>query len=171
MYIPTDHHAINKEDETESGFLNLAHSAICGGISGVFDKFLGPYVLLERQNLEEMLHKLAQEEDTTSEGDSGGGAYGNVYGSSTSMFVFIKNSIKRCTGLTTGQTFLSLSKEFKTCMQQYVEMLRGRCPPAVPGSGQQVTYKLPPGAEIGRYLCSTQIRMKTSWAVVLCFHK
>jgi hypothetical protein len=149
MYIPTDHNAINKEDESESGFLALANSAICGGITGIFDKFLGPYVLLERQNLEEMLQKLSQEEDTTSEEVGGGGsAYGNVYGSSTNMFVFIKNSIKRCTGLTTGQTFLSLTKEFKGCMQQYMEMLRNRCPPPV-NTGGQVTYKLPPGAEVG----------------------
>eukprot|EP01038_Epipyxis_sp_PR26KG_P011126 gene11126-14933_t len=155
MYVPTDHNAINEEDETESGFLALAHASIVGGISGVFDKFLGPYVLLERQNLEELLTRLSQEEDTTSEGVgmSGGGYgssaktnFGNVYGSSSSMFVFIKNSIKRCTALTTGQTFLSLSKEFKACMQQYVELLRNRCPQ---GSGNPPVYKIPPGGEVG----------------------
>ena len=30
-------------------------------------------------------------------------AYGNVYSSASSMFVFIKNSIKRCTALSNGQ--------------------------------------------------------------------
>ena len=60
MYVPTDHNALNVEDEEESGFLCLAHAAIGGGISGVFDKFLGSYVLLERQNLEDMLQRLAQ---------------------------------------------------------------------------------------------------------------
>ena len=68
MYIPTDHTALNQEDESESGFLTIANAAISGGISGVFDKFLGLYVLLERQNLEDMLYRLGQEEDTTSEG-------------------------------------------------------------------------------------------------------
>lgn len=145
MYIPTDHDAINQEDETESGFLHLANTAIAGGISNVFDKFLGSYVLLERQNLEDMLLRLSQEEDTTSssssaaagmgiEGNSsssGSSHIGNVYGSSTSMFVFIKNAVKRCTALTKGQTFLTLCKEFKTCMIQYVELLRNRCPPAI----------------------------------------
>jgi hypothetical protein len=29
-------------------------------MSGVFDKFMGSYVLLERRNLEELLQKLAQ---------------------------------------------------------------------------------------------------------------
>jgi hypothetical protein len=55
-------------DETESGFLKLAHDAIVGGISNVFDKFLGSYVLLERQNLEDLILKLSQEEDIASEG-------------------------------------------------------------------------------------------------------
>ncbi|KAJ1418318.1 Vps53-like protein, partial [Ochromonadaceae sp. CCMP2298] len=91
MYIPTDHTAANKEDETGSGFIALAHSTI-SGVSGVFDKFLGSYVLLERQNLEDMLHRLSMEEDTTAEGAglAGTSSNGNVYGSSTSMFVFIK---------------------------------------------------------------------------------
>ena len=178
MYVPTDHNAIKREDETESGFLALANNAISGGISGVFDKFLGSYVLLERQNLEEMLQRLGQEEDTTSEGMDLGSAssssnntnYGNVYGSSTSMFVFIKNSIKRCTALTRGQTFLSLCKEFQTCMHEYVTMLRNRCPPAVivgGGGGMSLTgggtqtpsssvYRLPPGSEIAIcYLINT----------------
>lgn len=55
------------------------------------------------------------------------------------MFVFIKNSIKRCTALTTGPTFLSLSREFKTCFQNYAESLRGRCPPL---SGQPLICKV-----------------------------
>jgi hypothetical protein len=146
MYVPTDHTAISNEDEESSGFVKLAQSAIAGGITGVFDKFLGSYVLLERQNLEELLNRLSIEEDTTSneEGDESG--VGNVYGSSMNMFVFIKNSIKRCTALTTGQTFLSLIKEFKTCMLQYGEMMRKRCPIPV---GHPPAYKLLPGAEVG----------------------
>lgn len=79
--------------------------------------------------------------------------YGNVYGSSMSMFVFIKNSIKRCTALTNGQTFLSLSTEFKSCMAQYADMLKGRCPSGV---GSPPVYKLNPGGEISIcYLINT----------------
>ena len=147
-----------------------------GGISGVFDKFLGSYVVLERQNLEDMLLRLSQEEDTTSEGVSMGSStntnYGNVYGSSTGMFVFIKNSIKRCTALTKGQTFLLLCKEFQNCMIQYVAMLRNRCPTvsgsstssmssmSLTGGGSSSSnttyYKLPPGTEVGMcYLINT----------------
>ena len=39
--------------------LGLAHAALRGGLSAVFDKFLGAYVNLERSNLEEMLAKLS----------------------------------------------------------------------------------------------------------------
>jgi hypothetical protein len=107
-------------------------------------------VVLERQNLEEMLARLGQEEDTA-QGDGEGGESssssggGNVFGSSMSMFGYIKTSIRRCTALTTGQTFLSLTKEFKICIQQYVEMLRLRCPPSIGLTG---LFKLPPGQEV-----------------------
>jgi hypothetical protein len=141
MYIPTDHSAVNQEEETESGFLGLAHTAIAGGISGVFDKFLGSYVLLERQNLEEMLRKLSQEEDTADASDT----LGHVFASSTHMFVFVKKSVKRCTAFTTGQTFLALSDELRSCLRQYISMLRNRCPPEI--STNPPVFRLPPGGE------------------------
>jgi hypothetical protein len=137
-------------------FLLLANSQISGGISGVFDKFLGCYVAYERMTLEELLHKLSREEDSADndEDGSGGGRsrHGNVLASSTSMFVFIKNAIKRCTQLTVGQTFLSLTKEFKACMIQYVELLRNRCPTGIvqmgAPAGSPSVYRLSPGMEI-----------------------
>lgn len=118
------------DDEEEHKFLVKAQTMLKGGVSYGFDRFLGRYVLLEKNNLEEMLKRLSQEEDTAQTAGDGSNSTGsgNVYGSSISMFVFIKNSIKRCTALTTGQAFLSLTKEFKSSMQQYAEMLRTRCP-------------------------------------------
>ena len=114
-------------------------------VSAVFDSFLGPYVSLERGNLEEMLQRLSSEEDTTTSSGEGGNAKMNIYGSSASMFVFIKNSIKRCTALCTGTAFLALTKEFKHCMQQYGESLRLRLP--IPSGIQSPVYKLATGAE------------------------
>lgn len=141
MYIPTDHSAANKDDETESGFLTLANSVINGGISSVFDKFLSSYVTLEKNNLEEMLASMGQEEDATGEGQGNRSTGGNVYSSSTNMFVFIKNSIKRCIALTNGQTFFALSEEFRICMRKYVIMLKNRCPPEI--SSNPPVYRLP----------------------------
>jgi len=158
MYIPTDHSAVNVDDVEESGFLRLAQEAISGdkgSSSSVFDRFLGSYVLLERQNLEDMLLRLSEEEDTADSADSASKG-NNVYGSSMSMFVFIKNSIKRCTAFSKGVTFLALSKELKTCMHQYVGLLHKRCPAAekipsvFPAGGAATTfYPLPTGAEKG----------------------
>jgi hypothetical protein len=76
MCIPTDHSALDVSKEEDTSFLALAHAAICGGLSGTFDKFLGCYVQLERQNLEDMLKRLSMEEDTAEEGAAlGGGAH------------------------------------------------------------------------------------------------
>lgn len=123
---------------------------ITASVSCEFDRFLGPYVLVERQNLEDMLRRLEVEEDQTRENETSRNSSDGsapVYGSSMNMFAFIKGSIKRCTALTNGQTFLSLCKEFKTCLQQYNESLRGRCPIAQMASGTPV-YKLQPGDEV-----------------------
>jgi hypothetical protein len=145
MYIPTDHDAENSQDETESGFLGLAHAAISGGLSGVFDKFLGSYVTYERQQLEEMLATVSAAEDVTSNEGSSQGSL-NVYGSSTNMFLFIKKAISRCITLTTGNSFLALTEEFRQCIMEYISMLKNRCPPEV--SSNPPVYKLPPNGEL-----------------------
>ena len=140
-----------REDEDELEYVRHAQRTISGDISGSFDKFMGSYVLLERQNLEELLQRLSKEEDTANNDERQDRRDNNVYGSSMSMFVFIKNSIKRCTALTNGQTFLSLTNEFKACMQKYTQVLRTRCPQPV---GQ--VYRLPVGSEVAIcYLINT----------------
>ncbi len=120
-------------------------------LSSVFDQFLGGYVLMERKSMDEMLHKLLQEDEITramgtETTTSGGTTNCNVYNSSMNVFVFIKNSIKRCTALTNGTTFLSLSKEFRACLRYYAEALRGKCP-APYSHGPPPLYRLPAGAE------------------------
>lgn len=119
----------NKEQQDELKFLKDVYDVLKSGLSDSYDNFLNSYVLLERSNLEEMLEKLNSDEEIT--GNNSEHANGLVYGSSIAMFAFIKNSIKRCTALTNGQTFLALTKEFKTCMQKYAELLRSRCPIAM----------------------------------------
>lgn len=111
-------------------------------VSAEYDNFLSSYVSLERQNLDEMLEGLKQQEDTVVKTEEeeystitktktntpiSGVSKANVYDSSIQMFVFIKNSIKRCTTLTTGNTFLALSYEFKRSLKQYSESLKAKC--------------------------------------------
>lgn len=114
---------------------------IRSAISDEYDRFLGSYVVLERQNLEEMLDTLRAAEDTVADAQDKdkeqddyaapsravtGVSRTNVYDSSIQMFVFIKNSIKRCTTLTTGVTFLSLSHEFRHALRRYHESLKSK---------------------------------------------
>ena len=120
---------------------NHANVKTINSFSGVFDKYLEPYVKLERNNLNELLERLEKEEDiTTTSGATGVSSENDsIYGSSSNMFVFIKNSIKRCTALTNGVTFLSLTNEFKVAMLKYVESLRMRLP--IPSGIQNPVYK------------------------------
>eukprot|EP00599_Poterioochromonas_sp_BG-1_P000498 CAMPEP_0173136522 /NCGR_PEP_ID=MMETSP1105-20130129/2534_1 /TAXON_ID=2985 /ORGANISM="Ochromonas sp., Strain BG-1" /LENGTH=500 /DNA_ID=CAMNT_0014048721 /DNA_START=128 /DNA_END=1627 /DNA_ORIENTATION=- len=161
MYIPTDHDAENREDETESGFLGLAHTAISGGLSGVFDKFLGSYIAYERQQLEDLLLKMSKEEDVANEEEDSHSSSTsskplNVYQSSTNMFLFVKKSIARCVTLTTGQSFLALTEEFQQCMFEYISLLKSRCPPEMTGSLPIPVFKLPPNGEVTMaYLINT----------------
>ena len=145
------------EDEEN---ITLSRLAVIDGelsVSAVFDDSLGPYVLMERRNLEEMLVKLAQEEDREGlkSGEGGSGSVSTsgskVFASSMGMFVYIKNSIKRCTTLTTGNAFLLLSKEFRACLIKYAESLRARCPSPTMVQGQAV-FKISPITEVLIYI-------------------
>jgi vacuolar protein sorting-associated protein 53 len=117
MYVPSYEQTITKEMQDDAYFLELMVMALGGGISGVFDKFLTSYVLLERSNLEELIEKLSREEDNAAEA-SGANVQQHVLESSMSMFVFIKNSIKRCTALSCGQTLLALTQ---VCINEPME--------------------------------------------------
>jgi hypothetical protein len=44
------------------------------------------------------------------------------------MFDYIKKSLKRCSTFSNGNTLLSLSMEFRICLQQYAESLSFRLP-------------------------------------------
>ena len=92
-----------------------------------FDLFLGPYIMIERQNLEDMMAKLLKEE----EANPNAGAVTRTietFDSSRKMFEYIKSSLKRCTMFSSGTALISLSKEFRMCLQNYADSLRHRCP-------------------------------------------
>ena len=63
--------------------------------------------------MEEMMSRAMGEEDVDRDGTL------PVFASSVSMFVYVKSSVKRCTALTTGQTFFNLQKAFKECLGNY----------------------------------------------------
>ena len=129
-------------------------------ISPMFDEYMGPYVLLERRNLEAMIRSLASQDDAAlaakmaaSLADTKGQEKVAVhYESAPRMFEAIKGSMKRCIALTTGQPFVSLSKQYRNCIALYANALKSRCPnpiQAVKGPGQSgLSYKISPEDEM-----------------------
>jgi hypothetical protein len=118
---------------------------IMGALSSVFDPFMGPYIEFERGKLEEILRSAPQadEEGIDHEGKV------PVFSTSISMFVYIRNSIQRCTRLTTGQTFFKLFKAFKACLGDYARNLQAKFPPSA-GTGVLGTnqYKITEGGQL-----------------------
>lgn len=89
---------------------------IVGLLSGVFDPFMGPYVALERRNLDDLI-SAASRAATSGDDDVDRDRKLPVFSTSVNIFVHIKNSIQRCTKFATGQTFFDLHEEFKTCLR------------------------------------------------------
>jgi len=115
-----------------------------GSVSGVFDRYMMPYILLERKNMKDMMVKVRTEERVSRD------AQLPVFGSSVDMFVYIKNSIRRCTALSTGETFAKLFAEFQTCLDDYAGTLQGKLPAPTTSStylGQGEVYRLAPEQE------------------------
>lgn len=98
-------------DEMEGSF-----PAIIGLLSGVFDPFMGPYIAFERRNLDDLI-SAASRTPSAADDDIDRDRKLPVFSSSVNIFVYIKNSVQRCTKLTTGQTFFDLHEEFKSCLR------------------------------------------------------
>lgn len=90
--------------------------AIVGMLSGVFEPFMGPYIAFERRNLDDLI-KTAARTTGPSDDDIDRDRKLPVFSTSVNIFVYIKNSIQRCTKFTTGQTFFDLHNEYKSCLR------------------------------------------------------
>lgn len=90
--------------------------AIVGMLSGVFEPFMGPYIAFERRNLDDLITAASRTTGSTDD-DIDRDRKLPVFSTSVNIFVYIKNSIQRCTKFTTGQTFFDLHQEFKTCLR------------------------------------------------------
>ncbi|KDO27726.1 hypothetical protein SPRG_07353 [Saprolegnia parasitica CBS 223.65] len=93
-----------------------------GVLSRTFDPYMTAYVALERKNMEAMLHEVMGSELVDRNGAL------PVFSSSVNMFAYIRNSVKRCTALTNGQTFFDLHLEFKHCVSLYAQRLLAKLP-------------------------------------------
>ena len=134
----------------DDGNLNEAEFLSPLSINESFDMYLGPYVHLERTNLERLMESLLKDEQSVANDETSILATGKQsFGSSQKMFEFIKNSLKRCTQYSTGKTYLALSKEFRICLHHYSESMRFRCPsPKRYVTGQPPIYEMSPINEL-----------------------
>ena len=82
-----------------------------------------------------------------------------VLSSSVNLFGYIKQSVKRCTAYSTGQTFYSLQKEYQEVLQRYSNLLINKLPKPINDgtdasrSAANANYKLDDGEEVLRMAC------------------
>lgn len=88
---------------------------IIGILSGVFEPFMGPYIAFERRNLDDLI--TAAKTVGSADDDIDRDRKLPVFSTSVNIFIYIKNSIQRCTKFTTGPTFYDLHIEYKTCLR------------------------------------------------------
>ena len=93
--------------------------------STAFERFMGPYIALEEQNMDEMLVDSTSNRAVDTRGEL------PIFTSSTALFVYIKNSITRCTVLTRGKTLFLLYRAFQDTLRKYAQVLAGKFPPTV----------------------------------------
>lgn len=89
---------------------------VVGVLSGVFEPFMGPYIALERRNLDDRISAASSTAGSTDD-DIDRDRKLPVFSTSVNIFVYIKNSIQRCTKFTTGQTFFDLHHEYRSCLR------------------------------------------------------
>jgi hypothetical protein len=93
------------------------------GIASVtFDNHMSPYVALEERTMDEQLHNALSDNTVDTRGDR------PVFVSSTNLFIYMKNSITRCTALTKEKTFFLLQRSFQKKLRDYAKVLEKKLP-------------------------------------------
>jgi len=153
--------AVAALDEGRASAEQVPVEPLVGVGSSAFDDYLGPYIELEEQSMDEQLVEALCDQAVDARGEL------PVFTSSTNLFVYIKGSITRCTALTKGRAFFLLYQAFQDALQKYATVLSGKLPAATAGSvgglgigasmssfGKQestsastASYKIPPGGE------------------------
>lgn len=106
---------------------------LSGIASTTFDDHMSPYVALEERSMDEQLQAAALDNTVDTRGEK------PVFVSSTTLFIYMKNSINRCTALTKEKTFFLLQRAFQKKLRSYAGVLEKKLPPPL---GQNVVAKL-----------------------------
>ena len=99
---------------------------LLGVASSAFDNYMGPYIALEEQSMDEQLVEALEDRAVDTRGEL------PVFTTSTKLFIYIKGSITRCTALTKGNAFFLLYQAFQDSLQKYAQVLSSKLPPALP---------------------------------------
>jgi hypothetical protein len=100
---------------------------LLGMASSAFENYMGPYIALEEQNMQDQLKEASSDSTVDTRGEL------PVLISSTNLFLYIKNSITRCTTLTKGKTLFSLYRAFQRILKKYAKVLSSKYPSALSG--------------------------------------
>ena len=152
-------------DDLDMDHFNRVHDTpvivppLIGVASSAFEKHMIPYIALEEQNMDDQLKESAWDSTVDTRGEL------PVFTSSTSLFLYIKNSITRCTVLTKGKTLFLLYRAFQRTLRKYAKALETKYPSALSGtaaaiggisiaglssgtgSGMKEIYRIPDGEE------------------------
>jgi len=134
---------------------------VLGLASGAFDNFMGPYIALEREQLDEQIAQAASDLSVDTRGEL------PVFVSSTNLFLYIKNSITRCTVLTRGRTFFLLYKAFCDKLRKFASVLSNKYPS--PSTAAAVISLVPPSASSSLLSGGTaNYRISSGYEIVIC---
>ncbi|CAB9526435.1 sorting-associated protein 53 homolog [Seminavis robusta] len=96
--------------------------SLLGVCSVAFEKFMGPYIALEDQSMDEQLINAVDDRTVDNRGEM------PVFTSSTKLFVYIKGSIARCNAMSKGHAFYLLYEAFQGAIRKYAQVLSGKLP-------------------------------------------
>lgn len=137
----------------------IAIRPLVGIASVAFQNYMGPYIRLEEQSMDEQLAQALEDRTVDTRGER------PVFISSTNLFVYIKGSITRCTALTKGYALFLLYRAFKNSLKNYAQILNTKLPAPVTAQiagvggislalgnkqekNQSGTFVIPPGEEV-----------------------
>ncbi len=126
------------DDDGKASTEKVPVDPLLGLASSAFDKYMGPYIALEEQSMDEQLVSSLEDRTVDTRGNH------PVFTTSTKLFVYIKGSISRCTALTKGNTFFLLFRAFQDSLLKYSQVLSSKLPPPLPQKPQGGPLSMPP---------------------------
>ena len=100
----------------------VANPRFYGLISGCFEPYLVLYINAEEEKLVELMNRIKTQKENLDDDSY------SVLSSSTDLFFFYKESLKRCSKISTRKPLLDLAKLFGKYLHNYSEILTAKLP-------------------------------------------